>query len=435
MLLVVKAPPPRGPTVEELSERVRSHLRALCVDIPDRHVGSPGNRQACDYFDAVVRPLGFTVEGAPFDCMDWSHGEVSLRAGADSFEAFVSPYSLPCALEASLAQADNVAELEALEPRGKLLLLTGELVREQLMPKSFPFYNPEHHRHVVALLERKRPAAVIAATGRNPQLAGGLYPFPLFEDGDFDIPSVYIRDVDGERLARRRGQKVSLRFDSLRLPATAWNVIARKAGGAGPASPGPSVGPDGPAVPAAGAAEVLSFTAHIDAKKGTPGALDNGAGVATLLGLAELLRDYRGPRGVAIIAFNGEDYYSAPGQQQYLAEHRRELENTALAVNLDGVGYLHGRTSASCYECPEPLGRRVRRVWSLCPGVVEGPPWYQGDHMLFVAHGRPALAFTSEHSETLAREIIHTEGDALELVDCVKLAELAFLLRDLALEA
>lgn len=36
-------------------------------------------------------------------------------------------------------------------------------------------------------------------------MMGALYPFPLFEDGDFDIPSVYMTDVEGERLAAYAG--------------------------------------------------------------------------------------------------------------------------------------------------------------------------------------------------------------------------------------
>ena len=52
---------------------------------------------------------------------------------------------------------------------------------------------------------------------------------------------------------------------------------------------------------------------------GTPGALDNASGTTVLLLLAELLADYRGSLGVDIVAINGEDYYSAPGEIVYLS--------------------------------------------------------------------------------------------------------------------
>ena len=45
------------------------------------------------------------------------------------------------------------------------------------------------------------------------------------------------------------------------------------------------------------------MTAHIDAKKGVPGAIDNATGVITLLLLAERLSRYRGPHILEIFAF------------------------------------------------------------------------------------------------------------------------------------
>ena len=97
------------------------------------------------------------------------------------------------------------------------------------MPKDFPFYNPDEHRHIIHLLETKKPQAIVAATSRDPEMVGsGVYPFPLFEDGDFEVPSVYTTDVEGERLAAFAGQEVSLDIQAQRIPATGCNVIARK---------------------------------------------------------------------------------------------------------------------------------------------------------------------------------------------------------------
>ncbi len=63
-------------------------------------------------------------------------------------------------------------------------------------------------------MEEKQPAAIISATTRNPELAGAVYPFPMFEDGDFDIPSAYMTDVKGEKLASFAGSRVSLKMDA-----------------------------------------------------------------------------------------------------------------------------------------------------------------------------------------------------------------------------
>ena len=73
----------------------------------------------------------------------------------------------------------------------------------------------------------------------------------------------------------------------------------------------------------AGATQKITVFAHIDAKDGTPGALDNGAGVVVLLLLAELLQDYDGGVELELVALNGEDYYSAAGEMQYWNDYAR----------------------------------------------------------------------------------------------------------------
>ena len=90
--------------------------------------------------------------------------------------------------KAQLCAASSLAELDSLDAKGKILLLHGEIAKEQLMPPSFPFYNPDEHKEIYRLLERSGARAVPAATSRNPEIGRWLYPFPLIEDGDFPLP-------------------------------------------------------------------------------------------------------------------------------------------------------------------------------------------------------------------------------------------------------
>ena len=57
-------------------------------------------------------------------------------------------------------------------------------------------------RRSFACWRRKRRWQSSLRTDRNPELVGALYPFPLFEDGDFDIPSVFMTGDEGLRLAK-----------------------------------------------------------------------------------------------------------------------------------------------------------------------------------------------------------------------------------------
>ena len=52
-------------------------------------------------------------------------------------------------------------------------------------------------------------------------MAGGVYPFPLIEDGDFDIPSVYLTAEEGERLAQFLGATATLTIDAERFRPSA----------------------------------------------------------------------------------------------------------------------------------------------------------------------------------------------------------------------
>ena len=283
----------------QATEKAQAYMQRLCVEIPNRRTGSPGNREATAFFADITRSHGFGVAAPVFDCMDWEQAGVNLKVAGEAFEAFASPYASGCCVEAVLAEVSSVEKLEAAEAGGKVLLLTGNLTREQLMPKNFPFYNPEEHQRIIRALEQQAPAAIIAATTRDPEMmGGGVYPFPLLVDGDFDIPSVYMTAEEGSRLASHVGQRVALESRATRIPATGCNIIASKGGRSG--------------------RRIVVF-AHIDAWLGTPGAGDNASGTVVLLLLAELLAGYAGGLGIELVAMNGEDYYANPGELQWLA--------------------------------------------------------------------------------------------------------------------
>lgn len=387
-----------------LWEKAEAYLHKFCVEIDGRHTGSPGNRAATDFFAGVTSSFGFATETPAFPCLDWWHDGAALTVDGEAFTIFPSPFTLGAEVSGRLTAAETVEQLAAAPLTGHILLMHGELAKEQLMPKNFPFYNPDHHRQLIQLLEAKQPAAIITATGRDVAMVGSQYPFPLFEDGDFNIPSAYMKDVDGARLAERAGQTVSLIIRAERIPATACNVIARKG---------------------TGSAQRVVLLAHIDAKMGTPGAIDNAGGVTVMLLLAELLAEYAGELRVEIVAMNGEDYFSNPGEQQFLTLNADRFDEILLGINVDGVGYHKGMVAYSMYDCPDDLTALVGGAFSNSHYFVAGEPWYQGDHSLFLFNQVPALAFTSERMEELMAEVVHTPRDTPDLVDSRKLLALA----------
>lgn len=396
---------------QSLKEKGSAYLGKFCKSIGSRRVGSPANRAATDYFESMVREFGFETLTPSFDCLDWCQAGSSLTVeDRIQFNTRTSPYSRGCYAEGPVSVVSTTDELQTVDARGKLLLVRGKLGKEQLMPKKFTFYNPDEHKRIIGLLEAKDPLAIIAATSRNPEVAGSTYLFPLVEDGDFEVPSVYLSEEEGIRLTRHAGRVGALKIHALRSPARGYNVIATR----GDNSRG----------------RVVNF-AHIDTKDDTPGALDNASGIVILLLLAELLEDYSGSPGIELVALNGEDYYSNPGQQLYLEMNRNGFDDILLGINLDGVGYLEGGTAYSLYDLPSSTSALVRKSLGSRTGLIEGEKWYQGDHGLFINRGVPALAFTSEKVQELVGSTVHTPKDEPSLIETDKLVEVASGLREL----
>lgn len=395
---------------DELYQKCVSDLKTLCEEIPERSVGSEGNRQATSYFEKELSSSGWQTEISELDVMDWEDGGAALQVADQSFHVLASPYSLGCSVQAPLVSVSCLEELEGKDISGKILLLHNDIAKEQLMPKNFVFYNPAEHQKIIALLEQMQPAAIISATSRNAALAGGSYPFPLIEDGDFDIPSVYMTEEEGKKLLSCTGMPAMLQSRSTRIPAKSYNVVARKGKNKD---------------------ERIVLTAHIDAKKGSPGAIDNATGVVTLLILAELLKDYDGDRYLEMVAFNGEDYYAAPGQMDYIKKNQGRFDNILLNINIDGAGYKEGKSAFSFFDIPEAIKTKSNEMLARFDGIIEGMPWPQGDHSIFIQYGCPAIAVSSqwflEHIDS--QDITHTPKDNLEIVDGRKVVEIAEALR------
>ena len=111
--------------------------------------------------------------------------------------------------------------------KNKILILTQELAKEPLQPKDYPFYYPEEHKQLINLLEEKSPLAIIAVTGKHSMC--GLDPFPLFEDGNFLIPSAYINEEVFKEVKKLYNKKIcSLVINSKKILKDSRQIIATK---------------------------------------------------------------------------------------------------------------------------------------------------------------------------------------------------------------
>jgi aminopeptidase YwaD len=387
-----------------LTEKIKSHLQVLCSEIGERRVGSEQNRKATDYSKKVLKEFGWKIETTELPVIDWTTDGATLTCGGQSFEVFSSHYSLGCSARGELLAIDTISKLETAEISDKIVLLYGEIASQQIAPKKFPFWNPEEHKLLISILEKGKPQAIITATERNSALAGGVYPFPMFEDGDFDIPSVFMKDTEGEKLVAFAGQIVEIVSKAKRIPEIAYNVIGRKSNET---------------------KNRIAITAHIDTKIDTPGAIDNGTGVAVLLTLAEILKDYSQKYPIELVVLNGEDYYGAPGQVKYVEQNTGKFSDIFLNINIDGAGYREGFSCFSPFNLSENADNALREILREIPEIVEGLPWYQGDHSIFLQNGCSAIAVSSQWfiENMECQEITHTPKDNLSIVNYERVAE------------
>ncbi len=393
-------------TDNHLIKKCKEYLKTLCVDISERCVGSNGNRQATYFFEKELLLRDWETEMVEFEAIDWVENGATLKSDEENFNVLVSPYSLGFRGEGELIPASTIEELSKINAKNKIIFLFGEIAREQLMPKNFVFYNPEEHQKIISILENSGAKAIVSATGRNVALAGGVYPFPLIEDGDFDIPSVYMTEEEGLKLIPKIGKIVFLDSLSKRIPGRGYNVIGKKGNNN---------------------SLKIVVTAHIDAKKGTPGAIDNATGVIVLLLLSDLLKDYNGNRLIKIIAFNGEDYYAVPGQINYISTNKNNFNKILLNINIDGAGYKEGLSAFSLFNLPDEILQVTKNVINQYSGITEGIQWLQGDHSIFLQFGVPAIAVSSKWfiDNIGDQDITHTRKDNIEIVDCNKIVEIS----------
>lgn len=372
-----------------IKQQLETHLHHITHVIKARPTGSNANKAMVQYIEEQLTQCGLTTTKQELDCVDWQDYGASLSIEGTHCPVQTADYALPCNVKAPYVCIDTFESLQAASLNGQILVIYGELCKETLMPKNFPWYNPEEHQLIIKTLEEKNPLALITVSFHD------SLPIPIIEDGDFGIPCAVTSMAELSFLLAHQGKELSLTINCKRTPTTAHNVIAHY--GKGP--------------------KKIAFSVHLDTKPNTPGALDDGTGIATLLTLASTLKDLSCPYEIELVFFNGEDCYNCVGEATYVSTYLSNPQDYAFAINIDGVGMVGSKNSYSFYECPSEFPKSVTMLNDSFDTIEEIAPWPQGDHMLFAFNGIPTIAMTSSNIFNILENIIHTEKDTLEQVD------------------
>ena len=360
----------------------------------ERPVGSKNNMDILLYLENLMVKMGYDIKKLPFTCTTCEAGESCLTMNDRKIEIQASPFSQPFEGSGSLVFVKSLEELETVNCQDCILVVGGELVATPLQPKEYPFYYPAEHRHLIKLFERKQPAAIIAATGKHALC--GLQPFPLFEDGNFLIPSAYVPEAMFEELQGNGKEGVArVSIQTKNKQQNSYQLVAQKRNKSNHGK--------------------IIVCAHMDTKYHTQGALDNAVGVAVLLEAAARLVNSN--YNIDIVPFNGEEYYEASGEVEYLKYISSSQDKVSLVINIDSPCHVGCKIAVSLYNFADPAKEVVDRLMQIQDEVVYGPEWYAGDHAAFAFRGIPCMVLSSSDLFEGGLDDTHTMRDTLDTVD------------------
>ncbi|WP_254766816.1 M28 family metallopeptidase [Salinilacihabitans rarus] len=375
--------------------------------------GSPGERRAAELVRDAFADAGLReVDVDEFPMRYWERGTSEFAVvGPDerSFEAIALPYSPAGDVEGPLVDV-GYGTPEEIEAAGETLR-GGIAVASTTTPPGRRFvHRMEKFGHAVA-------AGAEAFVFAN-HVPGQLPPTgALAFDGEAAMPGVGVSAETGDWLSEyaRDGGRARLRVDATTEAGTSRNVVG-------------TVGPD--------TDEEIVVVAHYDAHDVAEGALDNGCGIATVLGAARLLARIEDDlaRRVRIAAVGCEEVGLLGAEA--LADDL-DLGAVHAVVNVDGAGRFRGLKAYS-HAAPElaSLADRVTDRYGQ-PVVHERDPHPFSDHWPFLRAGVPALQLHSDPADggERGRGWGHTAADTRDKVDPRNLREhavlTALLVRDL----
>ena len=226
-------------------------------------------------------------------------------------------------------------------------------------------------------------------------------------DRDVDIPAIGISRGHGLALIEALDTGAVIEVEVLKLPLVpqpSRNVIAELNNDI-----------DGD--------QVLVIGAHYDTTPGSPGANDNGSGVAVVTVLAQELADDAMPFDLRFVLFGSEET-GLNGSFHYVQElGPREVSRIMAMINLDVVGT--GRISAVGSKRLLEIANAAADAIDIDLAIVEDPGRYGSDHLPFMYAGIEILLIFADDFT-----YINSPEDTLERLQPEPMAQSAAIVLD-----
>jgi Zn-dependent M28 family amino/carboxypeptidase len=171
--------------------------------------------------------------------------------------------------------------------------------------------------------------------------------------------------------------------------------------------------------------EIVVVGAHYDSARGSPGANDNGSGVAALLALARSSLNKRSSRTLRFVAFTNEERpflrTALMGSRVYARRCRERAENITAMLSLETIGYCSPKPGSQWLSffgvlypsrgdfivfvanpsskellnnATQSFGRQTNLPWQTATLPSFSPGAKSSDHWSFWKEGYPALMVT-----------------------------------------
>ena len=403
------------------------HLAHLCNNIGPRLSGSPQAEQAVQYVGAELRRLGLDVQLQKVMVPHWVRGtetaelvrfkgqapETTQKIVLTALGGSIATVAEGLTAEVIVADSfDHLASLGREKVAGKIVLFNTRFDK-QMAAQGFAL--DAYGEAVVYRGTGQSAAARLGAVASLVRSVGGAdYRLPhtgaLGYAADAPrIPAAAVAAEDADLIAYLTAQapvRMHLTLTPQTLPdVQSYNVIADIKGTEHPE-------------------QVIIVSGHLDSWDLGTGAIDDGAGVAVAMQVAQLIKrlGLRPRRTIRVIAWMNEEN-GLMGGRTYAEEHKSDFANHIAAIESDlGAGHPLGfsaHVNAKAFEMLRPISDVLRASGA---GVIRQSQGAEGaDISPLDAAGVPTLGPIQDNRTYFNYH--HTAADTLDKVVPRELAE------------
>ncbi|HYL82705.1 MAG TPA: M20/M25/M40 family metallo-hydrolase [Candidatus Angelobacter sp.] len=411
---LAQAPPPRPTEATKADEDIArivgnsmtsggasAFLESLTDTIGGRITGSPGSQAAAELILKALREAGF--ENAHFEEYElasvWRHGRATGEV--------VSPVQRPLYIGSygwvpgtpgpiEVPVADFGAPGDGHAPAPEQLRGAAVIVDQRSSGVSSNYAGA---RLMMARQLARAGAAAMFIVSDKPDRMVYTSAFGFYPRGPLPILSLAKEDAALLRRLLAKGPvKIRLDVDNsfASSPGRERNVVADLPGTEG--------------------GEMVLLTAHFDDWDPAQGANDNGAGVATVLEAARVLKALKiWPKNtIRFVFFSGEEQL-ANGSRAYVEQHKAELDKIRAMINTDsGVQQPLGLQINGRPDLEAATKKLLKPLAPLGADAISLDADFDSDHESFIVAGVPAYALLVERGDYDVRH--HTIVDTFERI-------------------